>query len=106
MSSNPLKLKIKFSKGPGTSTEPKAADGSAKASKKRKAVSGQPPEHQRAKVDRPNSVEGRHSHAERDVYAEAKKPRTGSQAQDVPRDGNQAASPRSEQQSKPRLVIK
>lgn len=106
MSSNPLKLKIKFSKGPVTETDPRPADGKDKPSKKRKAGGGHPVDKQKVGVDSVGDREAKQAKAERDLYAEAKRPKTESRLPERPKDGNEPASPKSDQHNKPRLVIK
>ncbi len=105
MSSNPLKLKIKFSKGSTSKTDPKSDEGRDRPSKKRKTQVEHPPDIQSLKKPVGDPL-GRQSRAERDIFGETKRANTQSELAERPKEGNEGSEPKLEPQAKPRLVIK
>lgn len=106
MSSNPLKIKIKFSKGAAGKPDPKSADGKDRATKKRKASGGQSLDNRNNSLEAVGDLQRRQSEAERDLYAEVKRAKTETRQHERIRDSNEAVDTKQESLGKPRLVIK
>ena len=106
MSSNPLKIKIKFSKGPASKTDHLGLDGAEQTCKKRKKSSEQKLNVPKASIGGVEDLNGRKSEAERDLFAEAKRAKTDTLIVERQKAGNEHSGPKAEQSAKPRLVIK